>query len=190
MFKFLGVLYLSTTIDNFRNFLEKEKIITPVSIIKTIEKTLSISNSSLRSNYVNVILDLKDDITINGNDNELIEAFINIINNSKDVLISEIKDEAKRLLFISTQQISETQLELKIIDSGGGIKNSNIKKIFEPYFTTKHQSQGTGLGLAISHKIITQRHKGKINVSNENFQYNNEFYTGACFKIIFNKEDL
>jgi signal transduction histidine kinase len=88
-------------------------------------------------------------------------------------------------LFISTKQIDDKILELKILDSGGGIKASLMNKIFEPYFTTKHQSQGTGLGLSISYKIITQRYFGNISVCNENFEYNNKPYTGACFKILF-----
>ncbi|QKF66785.1 PAS/CheB/CheR domain-containing sensor histidine kinase [Arcobacter venerupis] len=179
--------YLSNTIDNFRNFLKPEVFIRKISILSLIENTLSIVEASLSSNYINIILDLEDDISIDGNINELTEALINIINNSKDILKSHIKVEADRLLFISTKQIDDKNLELKILDSGGGIKDSIMNKIFEPYFTTKHQSQGTGLGLSISYKIITQRYFGNISVCNENFEYNNKPYTGACFKILFRK---
>lgn len=177
--------YLSNTIDNFRNFLKPEIFIRKISIINLVENTLSIAEASLSANYINIILDLVDDISIDGNINELTEALINIINNCKDILKSDIKEEVDRLLFISTKQLDEKNLELKILDSGGGIKNSLMTKIFEPYFTTKHQSQGTGLGLSISYKIITQRYFGNISVCNESFEHNNKSHTGACFKILF-----
>jgi two-component system, chemotaxis family, CheB/CheR fusion protein len=181
--------YLSDTIDNFRNFLKPEVFIRKISIISLVENTLSIASASLSNNYINIILDLEDDISIDGNINELTESLINIINNSKDVLKNNIKDEVERLLFISTKKIDDKNLELKILDSGGGIKDSLMDKIFEPYFTTKHQFQGTGLGLSISYKIITQRYFGNISVCNENFEYNNRCYTGACFKILFKNLD-
>jgi two-component system, chemotaxis family, CheB/CheR fusion protein len=177
--------YLSDTIDNFRNFLKPEIFIRKISIINLVENTLSITGASLSNNYITTILDLKDDLSIDGNINELTEALINIINNSKDILKSDVVVEADRLLFISTEKIDDKNLELKILDSGGGIKDSLMNKIFEPYFTTKHQSQGTGLGLSISYKIITQRYFGNISVCNENFEYNNNPYKGACFKILF-----
>jgi PAS domain S-box-containing protein len=177
--------YLSNTIDNFRNFLKPEIFIRKISIVNLVENTLSITGASLSNNYITVILDLKDDISIDGNINELTEALINIINNSKDILKSDVKVEVDRLLFISTKKIDDKNLELKILDSGGGIKDSLINKVFEPYFTTKHQSQGTGLGLSISYKIITQRYFGNISVCNENFVYNNKSYVGASFKILF-----
>jgi len=179
--------YLSTTIDNFRNFLKNERIITQLDILKVIENTLSIVGASLDNNYINLILDLKDDLTVDGNKNELTEALINIINNSKDILKNDVKVESDKLIFISTKQIDENSLQLKILDSGGGIKDSNITRIFEPYFTTKHQYHGTGLGLSIAHKIIVDRHHAKMTVNNEKFEYKNKTYTGACFKILFNK---
>jgi len=180
--------YLSNTIDNFRNFLKGERFITKVSIKSVIENAISLVNASLSNNYVNLVLDIEDDIRINGNLNELTEALINIINNSKDVLKSNITEESDRIIIISTKIQHNETIELKIKDSGGGIKNSIIDKIFEPYFTTKHQSQGTGLGLSITHKIITLRHHGKISVDNEEFEFNDKKYIGACFKIVFRSD--
>lgn len=175
--------YLSDTIDNFRNFLKGEKNNFSLSVKEVIQDTLSLTNASLNNTYINLSVNTQDDIKIHGNKSELTEAFINIINNSIDVLKN--KKEEDRLLFIKTKKIDNKKLEVKILDSGGGIALHVIDKIFEPYFTTKHQSQGTGLGLSMVDKIIRQRHKAIITVSNKEFEHNNRKFKGACIKIVF-----
>ncbi|WP_052502794.1 PAS domain-containing sensor histidine kinase [Halarcobacter anaerophilus] len=177
--------YLSKTIDNFRDFIKGDKSYRRISIKETLENTLILLEASLNNNYIKRVIRINDDLEINGNKNELTEGFINIINNSKDVLKQNVKDEDDRLLFIETKKLDENSLELKILDSGGGIDDSIIDRIFEPYFSTKHQSQGTGLGLSMADKIIRNRHKASISVHNEIFKYKNKEYKGACFIIIF-----
>ena len=177
--------YLSETIDNFRNFIKGDKIYDEISLKAVLENAISLVYSSLHNNFINVITNLEDDLKIFGNKSELAEAFINMLNNSKDALKSNIKDESDRLIFINTKLLNENTIEVKILDSGKGIKEDILKKIFEPYFSTKHQSQGTGLGLAMADKIIRERHGGKIMVLNEEFEYNGKKYFGASFKIIF-----
>ena len=173
--------YLSKTIDNFRNFIKNEKILEEISIKDVLKSTIELMEASLKNNFIEVNIDCENDINIYGSKNELIEAFLNIISNSKDVLKEKNLDE-ERFIFISVKDIGK-EVEIKIYDNAGGIEESIISKIFEPYFTTKHQSQGTGLGLAISHKIITERHNGFISVYNENFEYKEKKYNGACFII-------
>src|SRR5574344_1062827 len=174
--------YLSNTIDNFRDFIKGDKLYTNITIQDVLENSLTLVSASLNNNFVNLVLELDDDLTIFGNKNELTEAFLNIISNSKDVLKSI--EEKDRFIFIKTKKIDENKLELKFLDSGGGIDESIISKVLEPYFTTKHKSQGTGLGLAIVNKIVRERHKASIEIYNEEF-INNKKYKGLCFKIIF-----
>ncbi|MFA4919867.1 MAG: ATP-binding protein [Thermodesulfovibrionales bacterium] len=63
-------------------------------------------------------------------------------------------------LTISTRK-ADTYIEIKFKDTGVGIEEKNIRKIFYPFFTTKEQ--GTGLGLAIAYRII-EEHKGRMNM--------------------------
>ncbi|MGD9624820.1 MAG: PAS domain S-box protein [Arcobacter sp.] len=175
--------YLSNTIDNFRDFIKEDKSYKEISIKEILENTLNLTHASLHNNFIKLVLDIEADLKIYGNKNELTEAFLNIISNSKDVL--KDKNEEDRLIFIKTKKLDKNRLEISFLDSGGGIDESIISKVLEPYFTTKHKSQGTGLGLTIVDKIVRERHKGIIEIYNEAFTYNQKQYIGTCFSIIF-----
>ena len=177
--------YLSKTIDDFRNFIRNTEHKVDFSIKNSLKTTVSILHSAMINNHINLILNLTDDITLHGYENELIQAFINIINNAKDAINENVKNDEDKFIFIKTQLIND-KLELTIKDSGGGIPEKIIHRVFEPYFTTKHQSVGTGIGLSMVYKIITERHPSTITVENQEYKYNNKHYKGACFRIIFN----
>ena len=179
--------YLSNTIDDFRNFIKNSNEKSEVQISNVINKTLSILNPSMVTHNINVILNLEDDIKIIGYENQLIQALINIINNSKDAIKEKLKENEERLIFIKTKSTNNSFI-LEIKDNAGGIIESVIDKIFEPYFTTKHKSIGTGIGLSIAHQIITEHHNAHIIASNKTYEYENKTYTGACFTITFDKQ--
>ena len=63
-------------------------------------------------------------------------------------------------------QATETEIIVRISDTGGGIPPGELSKLFDPFYTTKPVGQGTGLGLSISHGII-QKHNGSIEVESE-----------------------
>ena len=71
--------------------------------------------------------------------------------------------EKQGTLIIKTRQVDE-EIVITFSDNGIGIAAENIKKIFDPGFTTKGVGVGTGLGLSISYNII-QEHGGRIDVS-------------------------
>ncbi len=89
-----------------------------------------------------------------------------------------------RYIFITLNSIDNIKT-LSISDTGGGIPQNVINRVFEPYFTTKHQSVGTGLGLSMAYKIIVDRYNFSLNVVNKEIEYNDKKYYGACFTIKF-----
>ena len=180
--------FLSSTIESFQNFLKVNKTTSIFDIQSTFKKTLSIIDANLRSNNIFVIEEYLANGSISGIQNELMQVFLNIINNAADVLKTLAVKTIKRYIKLSLIK-NENNIIISIHDNGNGISNEIINKVFEPYFTTKHQSQGTGLGLYMTHQII-EKMGGQIKVQNEEFEFEDNQYFGANFTICFplNKE--
>ncbi len=171
--------YLSKTIDDFRNFIKGDRIKKDFILKDNIDSFLHLVEGSIKSYSINIVLDLQENIKINGYPNDLIQCFMNIFNNAKDV----IKKKDDRFIFITTSVLKDTVI-IKIKDSGDGIPKDIISKVFEPYFTTKHKSQGTGLGLHMTNNLIVDGMNGTIEVNNATYTYKDKEYTGAEFTIL------
>ncbi|MDY3200628.1 MAG: ABC transporter substrate-binding protein [Arcobacter sp.] len=173
--------YLSNTIDDFRNFFSNEKIISEISITQVINKALDLMSPTLNTHKVVVIKDTQETKFLSL-ENELIQVLMNILVNAKDALKEKIDIKEKRYIFIYIYT-EENNLIIKIKDNAKGIDEKIIDKVFEPYFTTKHKFNGTGIGLYMSKLLIDKHLKGKIEVSNNTFFYNDKEYLGAEFTI-------
>ena len=173
--------YLSHTIDDFKNFIKKERHHKKFNLKKNIERFLSLVNSSLNKHNINIVINIDDTIELNGYPNELIQCYMNIFNNAKDALKSASLD--KKYFFIKCYKKNDS-IVLIFKDNANGISEDILPRVFEPYFTTKHQSQGTGLGLHMTYNLITDGMKGEITARNIKFSYNGDSYYGAEFTII------
>ena len=129
---------------------------------------------------IKLSIDTKDKITLKAYPSELMQVIFTIVNNSKDAF--EGKEIQDKLIQISSYQNNEC-IFLSFEDNAGGINEILLEKIFEPYFTTKHQSQGTGLRLHMTYNLIVEGMKGTIDVKNVKYIYNNNEYSGAKFSI-------
>ena len=173
--------YLSTTIEDFRGFFDqKNKVIKEFNIASTISKTLNLISSQFTTKEIEIVHDIRD-FKIKSFENELIQVLMNILNNSKDAIISSQVNE--KFIFIKTYQKNQLSY-IEIYDNAYGISEDIIDRIFEPYFTTKHQSQGTGVGLYMSQDIIKNSLKGKLLVENYTFIHKDIKCKGAKFTII------
>ena len=174
--------HLSDTIDVFKDFFKDNKEKSLFNLSQNISNTLSLLESILKENRILVNLNLDNDIYIYNFANEFSQAIINILHNANDAIKNKLDADDIRIINISTRQ-EKNKAIIEITDNAGGIAKDVIKKIFEPYFTTKHKYQGTGLGLYMTHKIIKMSMKGSISVSNKKVIFEDKTYTGANFRI-------
>ncbi|QKF81055.1 ABC transporter substrate-binding protein [Halarcobacter ebronensis] len=169
--------HLSETIEDFRNFFKTDKKKIDFSILKAVEKNISLIEGMLKTNSIELVFLNKEDITINSYENEFTQALINIFYNAKDAL-EKVEDE--KYIFIDIKK-SERNITVSIKDNAGGIDEKILKSIFEPYFTTKHKKQGTGIGLYMTQMIIEKHMEGSIEARTTYFNYNDKSYKGAEF---------
>lgn len=154
---------LSTTIDDFRNFYQPNKKKTKHPINAPLQASLELMRSEFNTTRISVINNLQSKKEIPVHHNELMQVILNILNNAEDNFVE--KEIEERTITISSKDTT-TGIRLEISDNGGGIKTDVMKRIFEPYYSTKHDKNGTGLGLYMSKIIVEDHHKGRLSVDN------------------------
>ena len=172
--------YLSRTIDDFRNFFKTNKDKIEFNVEDAINKSLSLSSAQLYNLQIEIIKDIEN-VKLSNYENEFIQVIINIISNAKDELIKK-DTHFKKIIFIKSY-INNKSLYINIKDNAGGVPKELLNRVFEPYFTTKHQSQGTGIGLYMCKEIIEKNMGGVLKVENSTYTYNDIHFKGACFII-------
>jgi signal transduction histidine kinase len=158
-----SIQYMSRTIDDFMSFYHPNKRKVNFLASEAVNRTLEIIRPLLNKSNIEIHLNIVSEPYINGYMNEYAQVLVSILNNAKDVLIQR---KVKNAYINITLSETNDSVILEIIDNAGGIKEENIHRIFDPYFTTKHKSIGTGLGLYISKMIIEKSMNGTLSVQN------------------------
>ena len=165
---------MSTTIETFMEFIKPSKDVCSFKIIDTVEAILSIISAQLTNKNIKVsIIQKQKDITLVGYENLLEQVILNILSNARDAL-DEIDIEDRYINIIIDKK--DTIVSIKIEDNAGGIEKDVVKKIFNPYFTTKEQGKGTGIGLYMSIGIMRNSFQGDLIYS--------PIENGSCFDIV------
>jgi signal transduction histidine kinase len=152
---------LSTTIDEFRDYIKESYKEKEILIQDRVQMAIKIIEPSFLMNNIRIIEDYmeKDLIYFKLISGELLQVLISILNNTKDAF----NDNNIENKWMKYSVKKETNSFLIIIeDNAGGIPIDILDKIFNPYFTTKHQKQGTGIGLYNCYNIITKHLHGNI----------------------------
>ncbi len=170
------VNHLNNTINDFRNFYKMNKSVESTTLDELVEKSLNIIEDSIISNNIKIFKELNSSSKIETFISETTQVILSLLQNAEDILLE--KQINNPIIKIKTYE-DDKKLYLEIIDNGGGISTEILGKIFEPYFSTKHEKNGTGLGLYFAKRIIDNNCNGLLDVKN--------YLNGAIFTISFNK---
>ena len=173
--------YLSNIINNFDD-MTFENLEKSYSVCQLMDEILHDMKKVINKNQIKIVTDYKIDNKVFIDKFRFTEAIKNFLNNSIEAFIENNVDN--RIINIKTKSVNN-HLRLNIEDNAGGIDEQILPKIFEPYFTTKHQSQGTGLGLTNSYKIIVEMHKYLLSIDNCQIIFDNKKYKGLSVTITF-----
>ena len=178
---FNGIEFLTNTIDDFRNFYKQDKSKELISINLPIIKALNIIDILIKNKGIKISTEFQTDEKVSIYQNELMQVILNILKNSEDNFLLNNTQNPK--INILTKKEDDKYI-ISISDNGGGISDTIIDKIFNPYFSTKYDKNGTGLGLYMSKIIICNHLNGNIEVENIR---DDKDYLGVKFKIILPK---
>ncbi|MBT4639455.1 MAG: PAS domain-containing sensor histidine kinase, partial [Deltaproteobacteria bacterium] len=96
---------------------------------------------------------------------EIEQVVLNVLNNAAWAMANEKRDAPPQIMVRICSEKSLVKIEIE--DNGPGMDAETRRRVFEPFFTTKPVGEGTGLGLSVSYMIITNNHKGTMEVQSE-----------------------
>jgi len=144
------------------NFARKmETLLQVVDVNRLIEDMTKLVERETKQHNINIVRRFQKDLPPVVSDAPLLrQVILNLLNNAAYAI------EKDGAITLTTRSTDHGQVEIIVTDTGSGISNENLSKIFNPFFTTKPPGKGTGLGLSISHRIIDKL-GGHISVTSE-----------------------
>lgn len=152
------IVFMSKTIDDFRNFFKIDKEKQHFSLKVAMTETIALQSAQFKKHHIEVEIVGEDKIYY-GFRGEFQQVILNIVNNAKDAILERKIMDGKITITLNNNSIF-------IEDNARGIEATILERIFEPYFTTKEQGEGTGIGLYMSKMIIEKNMAGKLDVQN------------------------
>lgn len=152
---------LGKVLSDFSGYVQKKENGTPqkVNINKSITSATKFAILPYQNNNIIIEEDFEELPDLTADPEEIQQIFFNIINNAFQAL----KENGK--VKISTRQDADF-LTIKFEDNGTGMPNDVLRKVFNPFYTTKMQGEGTGLGLNITRRLVEQ-YGGKIEITSQ-----------------------
>lgn len=159
---------MSQTIDDFTLLTKPTISKESFSIAECINKVCHLLSSKIESSLIDLELTIEPDINIVGISSEFQHILLTLINNANEAHLKIRPGNSLNSKWIKINTILKHSEEFCIVisDNAGGINQTHIDKIFDPYFTTKSSAQGTGLGLYIAKVIVENRFNGSIHANN------------------------
>ena len=153
--------HMRDTIDGFLNFFSPNKEKKEFLVSKSLEHTLDLIGTEISKKKVTFTQELEKDFPIFGVEMELGQVFMNLITNSIEAF-EELNVEDRKISVKSYSKDGKNYIE--VADNAGGIKEENLEKLFDPYYTTK--SEGTGVGLYMVKLVVKNSFDGNLKLEN------------------------
>lgn len=150
---------MSATIDDFRNFFKPENDKSRFKVAEILKRTFAFMTPYFAHAEVELQKDIPGDIMIEGFATQLEQVIINILKNALDA--QSLSNPSKREIYVKTKLSSNARCVIEISNTGNPVKEEDLPRLFDPYFTTKPEGQGLGLGLYVS-RIIVEKNMGGI----------------------------
>ncbi|QTN34024.1 response regulator [Akkermansiaceae bacterium] len=168
-----GVARVSQIVIDLRQFTRDENSESPKALLdlrETIDRAIRMMSHQL-GDGISIAPGSLDAPEIKGNSNQLVQVFINFLQNSIDAIRERKVREPDLVGSISVSSSDENGSSLVTFrDNGIGIPPEDIGRIFDPFFTSKEVGAGMGLGLSISHQILRD-HNATIGVESRPGQF-------------------
>jgi len=152
-----------TIIENLLKFARQEQVeFGEVDIAQVVADALAIVDHQLGINSIKVEKELEPGIPpCRGNANQLQQVLMNLMINAQQAM-----DGCRGTVKLAARRLESGGVELRVSDTGPGIRREIQGRIFDPFFTTKPAGQGTGLGLSVTYGIVKD-HGGEIRLESE-----------------------
>jgi signal transduction histidine kinase/ABC-type uncharacterized transport system substrate-binding protein len=156
------VKYMSSTIDDFRQFIKPSSKQSAFDVKEAITNLLNVVNHNLKYNYITVSIEhhSQEPLLAYGYPNEFKQCILNIVNNAKDSILKRRETTPIEGHIIITLNNDEKRIYLDIEDDGCGIEKEALETIFNPFMSTKEK--GDGFGLYMARLIIEDKMGGRI----------------------------
>jgi signal transduction histidine kinase len=157
-----GARKASQVVQNLLRFSvqRKEAVRTSVDVNKLVRDTMSLTETILREQAINIGLDLDAaNPRLRGDAGQIAQVILNLVSNARTAMPKGGK------LRVATKK-EDGKILITVADDGKGIAPEIKERIFEPFFTTKDEWSNVGLGLSVSYRII-EEHGGRIAVESE-----------------------
>ncbi len=143
-----------------------ESVLGEVSVQKLIDETLAVLARDPQKDGIALRVQVQPGLSVMGDPVQLEQVLLNLLINARQAMLGKGGS-----ITVRAQSVETGELRLQVIDTGPGIPEKLLPKIFQPFFTTKGttrkgEAPGTGLGLAICKEIV-EHHKGRIEVQSE-----------------------
>jgi len=172
-----GLERVKVIVEDLRKFSRLDEAeLKEIDLIDNIRSTMGIANIEFSSRTIHVKLIAPEKLIAECFPGQLNQAVLNVLINAAQAITSTGE------ISVSVEEI-EPNILVTVTDNGCGIPENIQKKIFDPFFTTKPVGSGTGLGLSITYKIITELHKGSIEVESVEGK-------GSIFKLSIPKKQI